>query len=61
MIYFSFTDSQIVLEVKQLIRELQAKNMFRGVGGDLMKEVSCFLIMKCSLGRFPVDDETVGL
>lgn len=34
--------------------------MFRGIGGDLMKEVSCFLIMKCSLGKFPVDETVVS-
>ncbi|XP_065214517.1 tubulin-specific chaperone D isoform X2 [Planococcus citri] len=53
-------DDVAVFEIKQLVPKLQEQNMFRGVGGDLMKEACCFLIMKCSKGKFPIDDDVVA-
>ena len=54
-------DEHVVSEIKHLVPKLQAQHMFRGVGGDLMKEACCFLIMKCCLGNFPVDDDVLGM
>lgn len=53
-------DEEVISEIQELIPRMQAQNMLRGVGGDLMKEACCFLVMKCSLGKFPVNDDIIG-
>lgn len=54
------TDEEVAMEIRELIPKMQAQNMFRGIGGDLMKEACCFLVMKCSLGKFPLNDNIIG-
>lgn len=57
----AFADEDVASEIRELVPKMQTQNMFRGVGGDLMKEACCFLVMKCSLGKFAVDDDIIGM
>ncbi|XP_040606163.1 tubulin-specific chaperone D [Mesocricetus auratus] len=54
-----YLDEKAVQSVKQIHQQLYDRHLYRGLGGELMRQAVCILIKKLLLSRIPFKGDTV--
>lgn len=54
-----YLDEKAVQGLKQIHQQLHERQLYRGLGGELMRQAVCVLIEKLSLSRMPFKGDTV--